>query len=278
MADELKDEDGNPIKTEEPEPANPPAPGNEPEDDSGLEEEEWLDNRGGIKSVRAELKRKTEELAKLKTKPEKPPEKKPEISDEKDILSILSKHPRGSQAINHLKSIKLEDADIKALIELNDLIADAKVRQGTSKFTDKLAKEGLKENLETLSQDDKYKFVISKYAKPKDVEEFFKKENISKDFWDDPKTVEYAVKSIWFEKQGESEPELEPGEEKPPKFSENRPPAGGGGGGGASKAEVEEFAAAHGITIVNQATYDSAKKGLLAMKKAVAARLQETKK
>jgi hypothetical protein len=242
--------------------------------DPDFDYESWLDKRGGAKSVAKELARIKGELAKAKTPkaPERQAEPPKVPGVQKSIIEALMGHPKGKQAIEHLKSVKLQDRDIESLVELAEIVADAKVRQGTSRYADRMARAGLKDVITELGQKDEYKFIVSKYSG--EVESELKRMKVSPEFWEDPLVVEQALRSIGFAKLSKKSASGDDGDGRPPKkVSEGGDfGAGSGGSGGLSNAEVHEYAANAGIKILDREGFNNCRAALIARNKAMAIR------
>lgn len=240
----------------------------------------------GAKNVISEIKRKAaKEQAKLqkeldearKPKVSPAPEggaRPPAAGGVKSVLDALSSVPRGKKAIEHLKSLNLKDEDIEAIVNLNELVAEAKARQATSgldKYKVNMARESMKGTLTTIGEDPKFKFIVSKYGG--ELEAFLKKEKVSPEHWDDESTIKIALKSLWFDKQGDGNTPGKP-EGDAEQVAEGRPAGGSGGSGGVAKEELEDYAAKHGL-VLNQSTYATIKAGYLARIKAQKAREEQ---
>ena len=242
--------------------------------DPDFDYESWLDKRGGAKSVAKELARIKGELAKAKTPKE--PERKavppvvPGVS--KSIIEALMGLPKGKAAIEHLRSVKLQDRDIEAFLDLQEIVAEGKTRQATSRYADRMARQGLKDTVAELGQKDEYKFIVSKYSG--EVEAELKRMKVSPEFWEDPLVVERALRSIGFAKLSKKSASGDDGDGRPPKkVSEGGDfGAGSGGSGGVSSAEVHEYASNAGIKILDREGFNNARAALIARNKAMAIR------
>lgn len=249
--------------------------------DPDFDADAWLEKRGGEESVAKEIRRKlqkaNEYLAESKKRPPEP-EKKPEMPKvpgvKKSVIEALMDHPKGKTIIEHLRSVKLQDRDIEAFVELSEIVSDAKVRQNTSRYADRLARQGLKETLSAIGEKPEYKFIVSKYGN--EVESELKRLKVPNDYWDDSLTIEQALRSIWFEHQGEGDGKNgDRGKGAPKRFSEGSGSGGGqGSGGGVTDEEVRDYAASIGMMNegMSRENYNIARKSLLAKKKAEAAK------
>ncbi len=264
------------------------------EDDDSDDEATWLEKHGGFKTIREENKRKADELRSVKAEIEslkaeilkaKTSEKKADvIASAVGRLELPPKMKRlvkkwteevadGKKVDSEFMNDVLEavrDSMIEAIawhVEANDGII-AKRFGRLSKVEKRIQLDGMKDVLDDLKEDKSYKSFLSKYEK--EIKEAIMKD-VKPELWDDKKEVEAIVSKIGIQKLTELGLGADDDGKTIIKEKINETDnSGGKGASGVSSDELTEYAEEFGLDLKDPKVKQSAIKGVIAKKKAMA--------
>jgi hypothetical protein len=198
----VEDENKPPVEDDS-QPPTPPAEKEEVIDESEISDDDYnatmekmsprqlaaMNNRMRAKMAKLEGERKAPPEPIKKEEPAKP--ENPQEQVDFDPVKWVSDTDKGKAAIAHLQRSGLDSDQIRAIIDLMGITGTRITKWGIDPIASEFREGKFSKALDTFSNDDKYKFGMSKPEIKKEVESYIRN-NYQPEEWNKPETIKAA--------------------------------------------------------------------------------------